>query len=611
MNETEIKTRQGLILESVLAAALTKAGFTFDHDVQYDETCEKPDFLIPNKAKPKIMVEAHQTEARNSFQMKTLRAFTAVTESKAHFGNALVSVNVLFGDPDHELPASNVKAMCGIFDVNIIPRRDAGNPALIRKMEEFALSFAKDESKSTEVAGKEVVKGQGAAVAELAKLVKSKITGAKALPYLDGLWNLERGRAKKLGTSPTAGEATYYKRCMLWSLFLNDQDFTELQSKRDPALCSASVQNQLLATKLATVREEIDGDYYDLKPQFADFLNDQECLNLRATCKSILDSVPAMNWFFEDIRDRKRRIEMAKSFLRIATKDEARFRDSVRLCFENGTWDGVEHTRCWLADLMAAVVDKPHNLFNSRMRASSRYSMTLGNPFNNVVIRSDRLGSDSSQLELYWSIACDVYFELLREMAVDPKSVSADSLADALLELRVGAAIKLRKLDPLLLVVVGFANSLGLTISQDPVSIKGVISDLSNSRSVGQFKLRLISGGNPQKSVIVNAVAVHDNHGDDKSKEWGARRLATLYRLGAGKFRKSEFEEGIFLLDGEWADKDVARLHRSGWNHVVRLTDLEKTLGTIFGITKKKSVPSSKVIPMPETDDLPLAAEEE
>ena len=47
MDETEIKTRQGLILEGILAAALAKAGYKFDQDVQYDEGCETPDFLIP------------------------------------------------------------------------------------------------------------------------------------------------------------------------------------------------------------------------------------------------------------------------------------------------------------------------------------------------------------------------------------------------------------------------------------------------------------------------------------------------------------------------------------------------------------------------------------
>src|SRR5262249_12301757 len=122
MNDTEIKTRHGKILEGVLAAALKEAGFRYTQDYQYDDTCEVPDFLIPDEKHPDIIIEVHQTDARNSFQMKTLRAFTAVTEAKAEYGNDLVSINVLFGDPDRELPKSNVRAMCGIFDANIVPR---------------------------------------------------------------------------------------------------------------------------------------------------------------------------------------------------------------------------------------------------------------------------------------------------------------------------------------------------------------------------------------------------------------------------------------------------------------------------------------------------------
>jgi len=41
------------------------------------------------------MIEVHQTEARNAFQMKTLRCVTAVTEAKVHFGVDLIVVNVL------------------------------------------------------------------------------------------------------------------------------------------------------------------------------------------------------------------------------------------------------------------------------------------------------------------------------------------------------------------------------------------------------------------------------------------------------------------------------------------------------------------------------------
>ena len=162
MNETEIKTRQGLILERVLAAALTKAGFKYAREHQYDPDSEVPDFLLPDEKNPKQIIEVHQTEARDSFRMKILRAFTAVAESKAHFGNDVVSVNVLFGNPEKELPSSNVKAMCGTFDLNLVPRRDCAKPELIEAMEEFSLSLAADDKWKTVAASSEVVKKQQA-----------------------------------------------------------------------------------------------------------------------------------------------------------------------------------------------------------------------------------------------------------------------------------------------------------------------------------------------------------------------------------------------------------------------------------------------------------------
>jgi hypothetical protein len=112
---------------------------------------------------------------------------------------------------------------------------------------------------------------------------------------------------------------------------------------------------------------------------------------------------------------------------------------------------------------------------------------------------------------------------------------------------------------------------------------------------------------------VANAVAVHDNNGDHKSKEWGARRLATLYRIKGSAIRKSEYQEGIFVLDGEWKDKDVARLYRSGWNHVVRLADLEETLKSVFGIKTTKKTPPTKPTPISfaeDEEDLAMEAEE-
>ena len=87
--------------------------------------------------------------------------------------------------------------------------------------------------------------------------------------------------------------------------------------------------------------------------------------------------------------------------------------------------------------------------------------------------------------------------------------------------------------------------------------------------------------------------------------------MATLCRIIDGEIKTSEFQRAIFVLDGEWADKDVARLFRSGWTDIVRLGDLEKTLCSIFKRAKRKPVPATKVIAIPDTgDDLPMAAEE-
>lgn len=609
MNETEIKTRQGLILESVLAAALTEAGFSFAHDVQYDESCEKPDFLIPNKKNPKIMVETHQTEARDSFRMKVLRAFTAVTESKAYFGNALVSVNVLFGDPDNELPPSNVKAMCGIFDLNIIPRRDATKPGLIQKLEAFSLSLAKKEGKATEKAAKEVVKTHGSAVTELARLIKSKITKAKARAELDDLWDFERTRVEGIGDAPKAGDPTYYKRCMLWSLFLDDSDFAELHTKQDPDLCSDRVKRQLVATKLATVEEEIDGDYYTLKPVFAAFLKDSDCLQLRSICKSVLDSIPSMKWHFEDIRRKERRVSMASAFFD-GVKREG-LASMLKRSINGDEIAGIPHSRAWIIDCLTRASGISLGKLSREIFLNGNNPGRLGDPVSHIVPRTERFkGMSAADRNVYvgdinnaMKVVCGANF-------LGTQSTDTETVAERLLELRVDGAIRLRKLDPLFLVASGICNSIGLKLEK--ISVVTIASDLAGQVAVGRFEVFGVLPSGGAKHVLLNTVAVHDNNGDHKSKEWGARRLATLYRIVKGKIRKSEYQEGVFVIDGEWKDKDVVRLHRSGWNHVVRLADLEQTLRSVFGLIKKKASPSSMSISMPDDgDDLLIAAEDE
>src|ERR1700693_6285049 len=119
MTETEIKTKHGLILQGILAQGLQVAGFSYAQDYQYDATCEVPDFLIPDGIKPRILIEVHQTDVRNSLSMKVLHAFIAVFEGKAHFSPELVAINFVFGAPQDRFSASALKALGAIYDVSI------------------------------------------------------------------------------------------------------------------------------------------------------------------------------------------------------------------------------------------------------------------------------------------------------------------------------------------------------------------------------------------------------------------------------------------------------------------------------------------------------------
>ncbi len=602
MNETEIKTRLGLILQGVLGLALKSVGLPWDMDHQYEPTCEKPDFLIPDAKKPKFMIEVHQTEARNSFQMKVLRAFTAVTEAKAHYGDDLVCVNVLFGDPDRELPANNVKAMCGIFDTNTVPRKDSTRAKDVASIEAMALQYAQDDSITTEAASELVGKKHMAGVSAIAELMSRILDGAKPNRDLFDLWAMERKRVLDLDTPPLPGNSTYYKRMLLRALFLCDADFHELQQEMDPNACSVGTVKQLVASGIAELVEELDGDHYLLDERFIDFLRDPESPRLRLLCKEVLDAVPAMHFFFEDIRKADRRRLMAESFLTAYANGRKDFEQLFRKSFQDGSTRDVEHARCWVADLIPLSLGMSHNAFNGLMFRHPDYTATLGNPFNNIAIRSARLGSNPEILIMYQDVALSVFF------AAGVPVLSANDLADRLLAFRLGAAIKLQKLDPLFLVASSISGRMGLGIEK--ATVHSAVSDLAKAKGAGQFKLYTVGDPERGRALLFNAVATHEGNGDHKSKEWGARRLASLYRIPGGKVQKSEYQEAIFVLDGEWGDKDVERLYRCGWTNICRLGDLDKTLGKIFGLPKAGKVIGPVHVRLPD-EDLPMAAEDE
>jgi hypothetical protein len=582
MDETTIKTNLGIILQAVLAKAIEQAGFTSIQDHQYDPTCERPDFLIPNQNKPHYMIEVHQTEARNSFQMKTLRAFTAVTESKAFYGDNLVTVNVLFGDPENELPASNVRAMCGVFDVNLVPRKDAADKVAVIKMEKTALVLASDEDfkNKTAKAAEEVIGQHGKAVAALAVMMTTALSGAKARKEMFPLWQFERAREAGLGKPPVAGMPTYYKRQMLRAMFVEDADF-DIMASSEPNNWPAPVIQQLVRVKLGEIKEEMDGDHFEVNPEFLKFVQDDKSAGIRRLCKATLDSVPQMRWFFEDIRSAERRRHMAEHFFELLDSD-VDLADEVMASLSSTEYGGIEHRRCWVVDCVARYLGVSHNRMNNALRDIGADIEGLGNPFNQLSYKSARF---MSKPDTHIKYAEGVRDACLQIKVSDEANLAADPrvLATRLLALRLDGANKLRKLDPLYLVIGEICAEYGIELGE--LSVQTIVSDLAKSTTVARFVLGSLSRDG--KLVLLNAVAVHDSHGDDKSKEWGARRLATIYRSTKLVIKNSEYQNGVFVLDGEWEDKDVARLYRSGWNHICRLGDLEDTLNKLFGLKGK------------------------
>lgn len=601
MNNTEIKTRHGLILQALTAQALSLAGFTHVENHQYDEMSEVPDFLIPDGDAPQYMIEVHQTEARNSFQMKTLRGFTAVTEAKVHYSDDMVSVNILFGDPEREVPESNLKALCGYFDVNIVPRYAAKRRDVMETLETVSLRSAGTEDMKVVEGAQETAKECPEGLAELVDILAKDLRTASPNPALKKLWQLERKRHAQLGPPPTLGRRTYYKRNVLRSLFFTDSQFKELFTKGNSADYSKELTDQLVRCKLATLEEQIWGDELVVDVEFADFLKDPDAVRFRDLCKRSLAENDGMRWFFADIREIKRRQRMCNHVIHLVERGRQIMADAIYSDLSGTQSLPIQHDRCWIADLLPLRVDKSHNFFNRAMYQHPAYSVNLGNPFNNIAIKSERLGTNPTIARMLSEVAADIFFETLEKNKTNVSGIEIEALADDLLRFRVGSAIKLQKLNPLYLELSNVCEKTGLSISY--IGTRSIISDLAGAaRAVAKFDLFHITDG--RLTIIANAVAVKDQNGDHKSKEWGARRRAVGYRLKNGAVKPAEFHEAVFIIDGDWESKHVERLHRAGWTRIIRLDEVEDNLRDIF------SIPAEKDIDIPE-ERLPLAAEDD
>ncbi len=578
MNATEIKTRQGLILQGLVREALKIANLTYKENWQYEANSEKPDFVIPDTNTPKYVVEVHQTDARSSFRMKILRGFTAVTEAKAFFGNQIISVNLLFGDPDTELPESNVLTLCGYFDVNLIPSKDSVYSRRLVVLENKSLELASDGEVTVANAVTKILKNERNSITHLSNYIVKSLGKAKPNSNLFQLWDEERKRIENLTYFQINNVPTFNKRAILQSLLLSDAHFHELFKVKDPNKCSLEIKEQLLKTKLATKNPSIKGDVLVLEQSLRQFLYQSDSLDLRELCEKRIEVEPKMYWFFEDIRDEERRLKMAELFVKSVAKKS--LLNDLLHNLTNSKTQGIEHGRAWLIDICVLVAGISQHALTRTLFKDYPNPDNFGDAASHFTLKTDRFSSVSYEnVVIYAKSIVDIFNKFTNDNSTSLKSLDKNKIADNLLAMRLGAVIKLQKLNPLYLVIESIAEKLGLIYENK--STNSFLSDLSGSSDpVGKFYLYHISNGN--KKILVNAVSVHDNHGDDKSKEWGARRKATLYRLINNEIVNESDIEGIFVIDGEWKAKDITRLYKSGWNYIIKLSEFEELLKTIF-----------------------------
>ena len=236
---------------------------------------------------------------------------------------------------------------------------------------------------------------------------------------------------------------------------------------------------------------------------------------------------------------------------------------------------GIIHTRCWYVDMIKSYTGESFNYYNKIVSKHPDYPLSLWSPMNNLALKWGPKISNED-MSIIVEIMTDIFWP--EQLKIE---MNLNTLADKLLEFRVKSSIKLKIGSPLLAVPLAIAKDKGYKFEK--VSFPNLLMDLSDNSGVGSMHFYRISNPNNRRSCMFNAVAVHDHHGDDKSKEWGARRTATLYRYEDKRVRVLKEEPSIFVADGEWEEKDLSRLYRCGWDFVVPLKDFEETLCKVLG----------------------------
>lgn len=573
-NRTQIKTRFGQIMEAITGIALARAGFSFHSDWEYESSSMKVDFAIPENEQPNFIIEVTQTEARNIIQRKLLRYFELVAEAKVNFQESLSVITLIYGTPTRDLPEPNLKASLIFFDAAFLPRVDRilsdKDKAFLQELEEQALSLASRLTNRDEaVAQLETEYSEGIDV--LTRYFRQEIPEIQANSLLTQIWNLEKERVSQIQiTQDIRPIETYYKKGILQALFLTEEEFrllleqiTDPESTRinihpEQLDLSAELLNRLIQLGVATVTESTAAPEIHLSRELRTVLESSNALEMIRLAQEKLRS-HSMRHFFEDIQDQHRREFMAERYLEITSQGKESLQEAI---FQNLSIDdycGIQHSRCWIADFIPFHLNQSQNYLSGQIVKDPRYTANTGKPFNDIVMKFQRIMTGSESLHEHAMLAADLWNSLPKQ-----RDITIRQLSNNLLQARIEAAMYLQKFNPLYLVIESafFRENW----EYEYKGIESIFGDLLNKKSVGRFSVYRATKGD--QTIVLNALQITDAH---KPDEWAARGRALRYRLQQNLdgtqqvIQQLEDAHFVFVLDGKLTVKMRKRLEQAGW----------------------------------------------
>lgn len=527
--------------------------------------------------------------------------------SKAEVGPDLIALSVVFGNLSQDFASSPVKALCVAFDESILLQADPAHKSAVQALEAAAMVYARNVEIATEAAATKVVKEVPEGVRALKLQLAAKIKSAKIDPKMKSLWRLEAIRPVPPVDSANLPPSSYWKKAILQSLFLSDDAFNDLLQNHSKMLNESTIR-QLIAVGSASVIEEIDGDVLEFDAALNALLGRRDAIELRSAARGHLESSREMEHFFGDIRDVSRRERMAIAFVNAVKAGPMAFEKALVACARAAEFAGVEHSRCWFADLLSLCSGKSFNHFNNLIFQDKSYLITLWCPFSHLVLRTSSFIANDNAMKPTVRIAVDEFFRILKSFPELRAHCSISWLSNAILTFRIENAIKLRKVSPLVAVAEEICARLGLRLERE--SVENLLFDVASDAGVGRFLVYVITDPTTGARGLFNAVAGYENP-TDKAKEWSARCLALRYRVRNNTAVAADWKATVFLIDGAWTEKDILRLRRGGWKEIVGLDQLEEALRRSFEVKgTREKIKRSKPITWIDDDELPIAAED-